>query len=82
MGKAISLNIERTKSLSLDVPKTKGIGLSVGASSGSNNYEVLYNKPRINGVELVGNKLSADINVQSLMAEVTPQEIDTIIYGG
>lgn len=38
-------------------------GLS-SASSGTDNYENLYNKPKINSVELVGDVDSDSLNVQ------------------
>lgn len=40
------------------------------------------NKPKINGVTLIGDKSSKEIKVQHEMDEVTPQDIDEIIYGG
>lgn len=46
------------------------------------NYEALSNKPRINGVVLVGNKTSDEIHVQHEMNEITFQDIDEIIFGG
>jgi len=42
------------------------------------NYENLINRPRIEGVELIGDKSFADLN----LFNITPQEIDEIIYGG
>ena len=44
------------------------------------NYNKFYNKPQINGVELVGNKTSPEIHVQHEMDEITEQEIDNIIF--
>lgn len=44
------------------------------------NYNRFYNKPQINGVELIGNRLSKEIHVQHEMDEITNQEIDQIIY--
>lgn len=44
------------------------------------DYNKFYNKPQINGVELIGNKLSKEIHVQHEMDEITNQEIDQIIY--
>lgn len=44
------------------------------------DYNRFYNKPQINGVELIGNRLSADIHVQDEMDEITNQDIDNIIY--
>lgn len=44
------------------------------------DYNKSFNKPQINGVELIGNKVSEEIHVQHEMDEVTPQDIDNIIY--
>lgn len=33
---------------------------------GSNDYEQALNKPRINGVELVGNKTNEDLNISAI----------------
>lgn len=44
------------------------------------DYNKFYNKPQINGVELVGNRLSKEIHVQHEMDRITEQGIDEIIY--
>lgn len=44
------------------------------------DYNRFYNKPQINGVELIGNKLSKEIHVQDEMDRITEQNIDEIIY--
>lgn len=44
----------------------------------TSNYEELTNKPKINGVELVGNKTSSDIHVQDRMNEITDSQIDEL----
>lgn len=46
------------------------------------DYEDLYNKPRINGVELRGNKLGAELNLQDIMQPLTEADIDEIMFGG
>ncbi len=44
----------------------------VSSSSGdNNNYQLLENKPSINGVELIGNKTTADLNIVSEKASET-----------
>ena len=42
------------------------------------SYNDLIDKPRINDVPLQGNKTLAELNFN----EITPQEIDNIIFGG
>lgn len=44
------------------------------------DYNKSFNKPRINVVELIGDKNSSEIHVQHEMDEITNQEIDNIIY--
>ena len=48
---------------------------------GSNDYNGLANKPKINGVTVIGMKEGPDYHLQNKMEEVTPQDIDKIIYG-
>lgn len=43
-------------------------------------YAELKELPQINGVELIGNKLSKEIHVQDEMDRITEQNIDEIIY--
>ena len=50
-------------------------------TGGANDYETLANKPKINGVTVIGIKEGPDYNLQNKMYEVTPQDIDKIIYG-
>ena len=47
--------------------------ISSGGEGGITDYTALTNKPKINGVELTGNKLSADLGMY------TKAEIDTLI---
>lgn len=42
------------------------------------NYETLINKPRINGVELIGDKTSKELNIRETEA-LTNLEIEQII---
>lgn len=47
--------------------------------SGANNYEKLKNKPRINEVELIGNKTSKQLGLQDEMNSLTNLELDDLI---
>lgn len=44
----------------------------------SNDYNELNNKPKIEGVRLVGNKTFPELGLSA----ITEQEIDNLIYGG
>lgn len=65
------INAQR-QSLSGSLEKTKQ----------NRNYSDLLNKPRINDVELDGNKTAEDLDLQKKMVAITPQQIDRIIMGG
>lgn len=56
------------------------VGVFYNKGSG-NDYNALSNKPKINGVTVIGAKEGPDYNLQNKMYEVTPQDIDKIIYG-
>jgi IS5 family transposase len=49
-----------------------------GGGEPTENYNNLYNKPRIEGVELEGNKRFSDLGLES----ISEQDIDDIIFGG
>lgn len=51
------INVEIKKSIS-------NIDVSVEKKGGTSNYDELENKPSINGVELVGNKTTADLGIE------------------
>lgn len=44
------------------------------------DYDQLKKLPQINGVELVGNKLDYELQLQHIMDDITEQQIDNIIY--
>ena len=45
------------------------------------DYNELINLPYINEVKVIGHKTGPDYGLQNLMDEITPQQIDIIIYG-
>ena len=45
-------------------------------------YPDLMDKPILNNVVIDGNKVSEDYRLQGRMEEITPQDIDEIIFGG
>lgn len=51
----------------------------VGTGEGTDNYNVLKNKPSINGVVLEGNKTSLDLSLQDLMNSISNSEIENIL---
>lgn len=58
------------------------IRLSIEGVAGTSNYNNLFEKPRINGVTLEGDKESPELFLQGVMDSITEQMIDKMIYGG
>ena len=50
-----------------------------GTGEGTSNYNNLTNKPKINNVELLGNKNSKDLKLQDEMDSLTNLEIEEIL---
>jgi hypothetical protein len=51
--------------ISVEIKKNvNNIDVSVEKKGGTSNYNELENKPSINGVELVGNKTTADLDIE------------------
>lgn len=48
----------------------------------TDDYADLHNKPRINNVELLGDKTSSQLKLQHQMDELTAADIDDILFGG
>ena len=77
----IDLIIPTNNGIDLNVPTRSGIDLNINSTSGTTNYNNLTNKPSINDVTLIHNKTSAELGLQDRMDEITPQDIDNIIFG-
>lgn len=77
---ATFLDSDNLKAVFTDDDRLKA---SFGASQCivTGDYEVLANKPQINGVTLIGNKTSREIHVQDPIEDITSQDIDRIIFG-
>lgn len=71
----ISARMDNNKfSLTGNVAKSSG-------GTGTKDYNLLINKPRINGVELIGDKNCNDIKVQEPITMAEELDIDQIIFG-
>lgn len=60
----LQIALEGTNNLALDLDSSGQMDLNLGGGSGYapiRNYELLTNKPQINGVTLMGNKFLADL---------------------
>ena len=51
------------------------------STNGAKTYGELPDKPKLNGEEIVGEKVSADYGLQDKMEAMTPQDIDKVIFG-
>lgn len=56
--------------------------MSIGGGSGTDDYSVLTNKPKINNVILSGNKTGQDLALVNSEDVISLAEIDRLIYGG
>ena len=54
------------------------VTIEEGATGGTDNYNYLNNKPKINDVELKDNKTSKDLGLQDKMEEFTNIELEKI----
>ena len=77
------MNSDRTETINMIIgTNQEKINFDIISSSGTSNYELLSNKPRINSVELVGNKTSDELNLQKkgnyANTPVTNIEIDNL----
>lgn len=50
-----------------------------GAGDGTTDYNRLTNKPKINGIELVGDKTSEELNIQATIDEISDETIEEIV---
>ena len=69
---------------SLDVTLEEGGGtlsVSLSEGGGTTDYMFLANKPKINSVELIGDKSGSDLNLQDKMDRVTEHDIDIMMFG-
>lgn len=46
---------------------------------GTNNYNYLSNKPKINDIELIGNKTSNELKLQDHMEALTNMDIENLL---
>lgn len=77
----ITMSFDTSQDINMNIDNNGDISLSMDGSSIGGEYPPLINKPKINDVTLLGNKTSEELHLQHKMNEITPQEIDKIIYG-
>lgn len=78
----IKMKIGQTNEVNMNIKKPSNVNFELGNRCCSvPSYNVLPDKPQINGVTLQGNKIDEELYLQHIMDEITPQDIDRIIYG-
>lgn len=69
----------------LDVTLEEGGGtlyVSLEEGGGTKDYRYLASKPKINSVELIGDKTAEDLMLQGTMEAIAEHDIDILMYGG
>lgn len=71
-------NLKQGTNVSLDVDQYGNVTINAttgdSTSGGTSNYELLSNKPKINGITIVGNKTAQDLNLLSSSYASTENE--------
>lgn len=80
-SEVIKMDFGTMENIDFNIPKSGDINITMGdRSTGTTNYNVLSNKPQINGVTLIDNKLSEELGLQDTMNALSIQEIERILY--
>lgn len=58
------------------------LSVSMEEGGGTKDYRYLVNKPKINSVELIGDKTAEDLRLQGSMEAIAEHDIDILMYGG
>ena len=58
------------------------LSVSIEEGGGTKDYRYLANKPKINSVELIGDKTAEDLRLQGSMEAIAEHDIDILMYGG
>ena len=77
----ITIDFDTDQDITFNFDTGQDVNFDFGDVQIGGDYPPLTNKPKINGVTLVGNKLDSDLYLQHEMDEITFQDIDNIIYG-
>ncbi len=74
LSKDIQINVDKStpKDIQIELDETKSV-------ISERDYERLKNQPRINSIQLIGNKTSNDLGLQDELPIITRAEIRNII---
>ena len=71
-----------SENIDFNIQDTGNINFEMTSQQGTSNYERLFNKPKINSIELIGNKTGDELNLQEkgnyANTRVTNLEIDNL----
>lgn len=59
----VQINVQSTNENNIAISTSGATNTSIAASAWSNNYDALYNKPKINGHMLIGDKSSEELDI-------------------
>ena len=81
--KALDFILDEEESLDFSIDDEESLDFTTDdyVNIVSTDYNELINHPYINEVKVIGHKTGPDYGLQNLMDEITPQQIDNIIYG-
>lgn len=77
----IDVGLDNQPKIEVEVLETDAVDVGIKTpviQTGSNDYEKLNNKPKINGVEVVGEKVSSDYGLQDEITFCTNLDIDKL----
>lgn len=80
-GESLVGSLDNTESIegSINNNEAELVGGMVIGTFTEKDYEKLFNKPKINNVELIGNKNLEDLDIQEKMDYLTNMEIEQLI---
>ena len=84
MDVRLNAKLNQSPNLNADFDNTANLKAGFGNTQivHTDNYNDLYNKPRINAVTVEGDKTGTDYRLQNKMDILTRQEIEKILYVG
>lgn len=74
-------NLAKNETLSGNIQQGNQLNGKMASTRYAKDYETLINKPYINGVEVIGHKISKDYKLQDKLGIVSEQDIDNLIFG-
>ena len=79
----IKANFRESENITADFQESQNLKAKFGDVTmvHTDNYDDLYNKPKINSITVEGDKTGPDYRLQNKMDVITEQMIDNLFYG-